>query len=795
MIGNYLKTAFRSLRRNKSYTFINIAGLTIGIAVCLVIFIVIRYESSFDNFHRHHDRIYRVMTKGEKGGVASCVPFPLPAAMKNDFPSWQSTGMAMLRNLQVAVMEKNAAPKLFKERTGAFLVEAAFFRIFNFPWLAGEPSTALQDPNSAVLTRSTAERYFGDWKNAMGKTIKVSNDDLLTITGILQDAPSNTDFQLSIVIPYHLAKYSQSKDWVSISSDHKCFVLLPPQVTAAAAERQLVAFSGKYRAADNKAIQVLQPLGQVHTDTSTDNYLGRTVGPERIRILWLIALFILCIACVNFINLSTAQAVNRAREIGVRKVLGSGRWQINLQFLLETCLQVLAGVMLALLIVALIIPPVNDILGITLSLHLLNNTGVFIFLLITTIVVTILAGFYPALVLSGFNPIAALKSRITAKSTRGLSLRRALVVFQFIIAQALIIGTLLLIRQINYFEQTPMGFKKDAIVDVPFPSDSASRSRLNYLRDKLMAIKEVQQVSFNSNTPADDDNWWTEFRFDHAAKETEFAMLSKFVDHQYVPTYQLPLAAGRNITATDSVNEFLVNEAVVKKLGFSDPNDVLNKEVDLWGGAAKGPIVGVLKNFHSNSLKEDIVPLFMVNMKRLYSTAGIQLSTTNIPAALRQIERIWKETYPNYVFEYEFLDERIGNFYREERQLSRLYKVFSAIAIFLSCLGLYGLASFMAVQRIKEVGIRKVLGATTAHVVYLFSKDFMLLIAIAFVIACPLTWYFMHQWLQHFVYHINIGWWTFVAGGLGAVVIALVTISFQAIKAGMANPAESLKVE
>jgi putative ABC transport system permease protein len=398
-------------------------------------------------------------------------------------------------------------------------------------------------------------------------------------------------------------------------------------------------------------------------------------------------------------------------------------------------------------------------------------------------------------VLSSFNPINALKSKLAAKSTRGITLRRGLVVLQFVIAQALIIGTLLILRQMNYFSNASMGFSKDAIVTVPFPGDSAGISKLNYLHNSLAAVKGIEDISFNNTAPAEDDNWWTGFNFDHATEGIRFAAIDKYVDAHYLNTYSLPLVAGRNITATDSIREFLVNETLAKKLGFSNPNDILNKEINLWNGFAVGPIVGVVKDFHPSSLKDSLAPVFMLNHKKGFNAAGIKMSGTRIAATMIAIEKIWNDTYPNYVFEYQFLDEKIASFYKDEAQLSRIYKIFASIAIFLSCLGLYGLASFMAMQRIKEVGIRKVLGATAANIVYLFSKEFIGLIGIAFVIAAPIAWFFVHQWLQQYVYRIPVSGWIFVIGGLSAVFIALATISFQAFKAAMVNPVKNLRSE
>jgi predicted permease len=796
MLKNYFKTAIRSLSRNKVYSLINTAGLAVGIAVCLVIFIFIEYEQSFDNFHPNRERIYRLLTKGEKQDSTSAVPFPLPTAIENDYPDWKVSGIFSQNNLLVNIPGRDGqTEKKFKEKSGGFLVQPSFFSIFHFSWLAGDPAKALQAKDAVVLTKAVAEKYFGDWKAAMGKTLKINGHSIVTVTGILADLPPNTDLRLKVIFPYSRANFSKNKDWWTIDSNHGCYMLLPANTSPAMVNRLLAALSKKYRTADNKSIQVIQSLGEVHFDTKAGNFSGRTIAPDRIRNLWLIAVFILVIACVNFINLSTAQAVNRAREVGVRKVLGGKRWQLTKQFLLETGILVLTGVVLAVLITALLLRPVGNILDIPRSYHFFLTNNVPLFLVAITIGVTVLAGFYPALVLSAFNPIIALKSKLVARNAKGVSLRRGLVVFQFIIAQGLIIGTLLISKQLSYFENVPMGFDKNAIVSVPFPADSLGISKIDYLRNRLLAVKGIEQVSFSGAPPADDDNWWTGFNFDHAEKGTNFAAIQKWVDPNYLATYSLQLVAGKNISGNDSVKEFLVNEKLVEKLGFSDPHAVLNKEINLWNGFAIGRIVGVVRNFYTASMRDSVAPVFMMNFKRGYNTAGIKMNAGSLSSSLASIKGIWAGTFPDYVFEYQFLDEKIASFYKDETQLSKFYQLFAGIAIFLSCLGLYGLASFMAVQRIKEVGIRKVLGATIASIVYLFSREFVLLIGIAFVIAAPLAWYFVHQWVQNYVYRIPISGWVFMLGGMGALLVALITVSFQAIRAGKTNPANSLRSE
>jgi ABC-type antimicrobial peptide transport system permease subunit len=514
-----------------------------------------------------------------------------------------------------------------------------------------------------------------------------------------------------------------------------------------------------------------------------------------IRALWMIGAFILLIACVNFINLSTAQAVNRSKEVGIRKVLGGNKGSLKIQFITETFLIVFVALVLAVLLAVFALPFISKVLSKPLSFNLSDYPAIVFFLLSIAVVVTALAGFYPAIVLSRFNAISALKNKMTARSSKGISLRRGLVVFQFVIAQALIIGTLILVKQMNYFIHQPLGFDKTAIVNIPFPADSIGTSKLDYLRKQLSGVKGIQSVSFSSNTPAEDDNdMWSTFKFNHATKETDFYAITKFADDQYLPTYRLPLVAGRNLHPSDTAREFLVSEKLVKNLGINDPQEVLNKEINLWG-VINGQIVGVIKDYNDRSFRRGIDPVMITTLKRGYSQASIKLSTTDVSPVMRAVEKTWDQTYPEFVFEYKFLDEKVESFYKQENQLSNLYEIFAVIAIFLSCLGLYGLASFMAVQRIKEVGIRKVLGATAGSIVYLFSREFIILISIAFVIATPIAWYYMHNWLQDYVYRISISWWIFLAGGFAAIVIALATVSFQAIRAAIANPVKSLRTE
>lgn len=819
MLKNYFKTAFRSLIRNRNYSIINIAGLAVGIAVCMMIFIIIQFQTSFDDFHPDKDSVYRVLTEShhaDAGTVtyAKNVPFPMPAGLKAEFPQLKQVAPVYAsHNDELQVLDDNGMPvKNFKEQSGVFYTSPSFFTIFNFPLLAGSYAS-LNDPNNVLLTKEIAETYFGDWKTAMGKTIKITGyysmgaglfqfpANALKVSGILATIPANTDFQLKLVVAYGTdftgdKEYGFAQpDWNQSAPDFGCYVLLPSNISAGNFDQQLSRYARKVLPADNRDNYMLQPISAVHYDAAAGNYSNKTISHELVNVLWLIAAFILLIACVNFINLSTAQAVNRAREVGVRKVLGSNKSQLQAQFIIETFLIVTIAVLLAAGITLLALPSVNKLLELSLSFNLLKNPAILVFLLEVTIVVTALAGFYPSVVLSRFNPVNALKSKLTVNTARGISLRRGLVVFQFIIAQALIIGTLVIVQQMNFFMNQPLGFDKDAIVNIPYRPDSTGAKLTDYLKHQLLSNGALA-VTFSSNSPMEDDNnMFTAFKFDHALKDADFQAISKFADNDYVPTYKLQLVAGRNLKPSGYTQEFLVNESFVKSLGLKKPEDVLSKEISMMNGLIKCPVVGVIKDFNDRSLRQSLAPLLIATNSTMYRQASIKLSTANMASTMQSIKKIWQQAFPNYVYEYRFLDDKIGSFYKQENQLAQLYKIFAAIAIFLSCLGLYGLASFMAVQRVKEVGIRKVLGATTGNIVYLFSKEFIILIAIAFVIATPLAWYYMHQWLENYVYRIDISWLIFFAGGAVALFIALLTVGFQAIKAAVANPVKSLRTE
>jgi len=807
MIRNYLKTAWRNLSRNMGYTGINVAGLTIGIAACLLIFLIVRFETSFDNFHSKKDLTYRVVTATKSPNdthYEAGVPFPTAEALRLDYPQLkQAAAILGVTNSQISIFDagNNHVIKKFKEKKNLFFAEPDLFKVFDFKWLAGEAKTALSDPNAVVLTKDVAERYFGDWKNAIGKSIQYQNNNILKVTGILDAMPANTDIPLGIVISYSTLRNTDIagnlNDWTSIYSTNYCFVVMPNNQYVNQFAASLPAFVKKHKPADfvNRGMEV-QALSDMHYNSRFGTFNNGTFSRELINAISLIGAFLLVIACVNFINLATAQAVNRSKEVGIRKVLGSSRKQLIFQFIGETFLITIFAVAFAIVIAMGALPFLNQLLAIKLDSNFITDPAVAIFLTSAIVLVTLLSGFYPAIVLSGYNPISTLKNKVVAITSGGISLRRGLVVLQFCIAQVLVIGTLVIISQMDYFKSASLGFDKEAIITVPVPTDSISQTKYNALRDELLRQAGVKSLSFSFSSPSDNASWGTDFKYDNSPQKADFTANLKWADADYFKTYGLKIIAGRPYEKNDNVHGYVVNETFLKKLGIRDAKDAIGKYISLWDDKTKyAPIIGVVNDFNVSSLRQEIPPVIMATWAPVYQKINIKLQGSNLNTTLAAVEHTWAKTFPGGVYEYQFIDDKIADFYKRESQLSQLYKIFASIAIFISCLGLYGLVSFMAMQRTKEVGIRKTLGASVAHIVYLFSKEFTLLILVAFVISAPIGYYFMHSWLQNFSYKITLGPGVFILAIIASITLAWITVGYKAIKAALANPVKSLRSE
>ncbi|HEY2648756.1 MAG TPA: FtsX-like permease family protein, partial [Puia sp.] len=616
--------------------------------------------------------------------------------------------------------------------------------------------------------------------------------------GIIQDAPGNSDFQYKAIASYPVFKntsfYPYSKEWNTTSSSEQLYVLLPSTQSFSSINAQLLKFSrDRFKEGNRKTSRTifLRPLSILHFDSRMENMGDHITSKTTLWTLALIALFILIMACINFINLSTVQAVNRSKEIGVRKVLGSSRWNLLWQIMGETALVVLSSILLAIGLAEICLPYIKHVSSITENISLFNwQTGLYLTSLF--VLVTLMAGLYPAMVVSGFSPILALKNKINSASVGGISLRRSLVVLQFTISQVLIVGTLIAVSQMNFIQNADLGLNKEAILVLRGNGDSTQISRMDVFKSELQKNYSVIDVTQCTDIPSSDNNWGTNFAFNHKPDEN-YTLFLKFADADYFKTFGLRFAAGGPYTKADTVNDVVINQTLVSKLGLKSPQEAIGKDIQLGGGWKK--ICGVVNDFRQNSLRDETKPILIANYKKVYSYTALKLKGSNLAAIRDQVQKVWDKYFPEYANQAWFVDEKIEEFYQQEHQLALLYKIFAGIAVFISCLGLYGLVSFMAVQRKKEVGIRKVLGASISQIIYLFSKEFTVLILIAFAIAAPVAWYMMSNWLHRFVYRIPMRPMLFILAVVISVTIAWLTVGYKSFRAALANPAKSLKSE
>jgi putative ABC transport system permease protein len=813
MITNFFKTGFRSLRKNKSFSIINVAGLAVGIAASLLIFLVVYHENNYDDYHTKRDRIYRVVTArvnrvtGAMEERSRGVPDPLPLALRQDFPAFEK--MATFANfggaqIYVPGNTPSSPEKQFKQDEGLFFVQPEAFDVFDFTWLAGN-AKGLTAPNTGVISETLANTWFGSAEAAMGKTIEFwSFRKTMQIQGVYKDVPSNSDIPVAMAVSFatllkivpNFGNYDGA--WNNINYTLQTFVLLPQGHSIAAQSAQLTGFVKKYYTPDqNKHLDMelkFEPLSEVHHSdygTLTDNAFS-------IRELWslgLIGAFLLLVACINFINLATAQSINRSKEIGVRKVLGSNRRQLIQQFLQETGIITLLAIVLGGLLAFLSLPLLSALIGKDITPRPWHYPTIGLFLLGLAIVVTLLAGFYPAMVVSGFKPVLIFRNKINAKAIGGISLRRGLVVFQFVIAQLLVIGTIVVVKQMNFFRKQSLGFTSEGIALVSLPSDSALKTKYAYLKQRIQAIPGVEGTSLCLEAPMTPWSTQDNFYFNNNPEPKSFKISQQCGDTGYVNTFGLQLVAGRQPFYSDSLREVMINENAVQRLELSSPAEAIGKTFS-FNGREWYTISGVLRNYNSRSLQVEMRPLvLMAQSGNYYEYIAVRMHPSAISNTFAQVQKIYKEVYPTYMFDPFFVDQRMERFYRSEATVSQLFKLFAILAIFISCLGLYGLVSFMAVQKTKEIGIRKVLGASLRNIVLMFSKEFTLLVILAFAIATPIGYYFMNQWLQGFYYHITVGWSVFAITMVASVIIAWITVGYKAVRAALVNPVKSLKTE
>ncbi len=784
MFRNYLKIAFRTLVHQKVYSLINVTGLALGLAASIVISLIVRNELTYDSYHKKADRTYRVTIHGLDYNPS--VSFAVAPAFRNDFPEAEHVSQFFYRPEGLI----KVGNQRFSEKGFAF-ADSAFSQVFDFNWLAGSAKTALADPNTVVLTESLAKKYFGD-RNPMGQLLRLNNRFDLRVTGIIGDLPPNTHLRFNFLVSWESIRKEVNTNNIWEISGGFLYVVLPGKVQPERISARFPDFLTKNWAEQirqDKGELLLQPLRAIHFD---QRYLTQITMPRSkgtIYGLACVALFIILTACINFINLATAQAARRSKEVGIRKALGAFRRQLIGQALGETSLLVSVATILALLFVRGFLPYTKDLLDIQLTFGQLAEPQVIAIIGSILIATILLAGLYPGFVQSDFQPTKALKSRVTDVRFGGLAIRKVLVMLQFAITQVIIMGTLVVASQMDFFMNQDLGYTKDAIILLP------AGDKPDVFLQKLRENPGVQQFSFASAAPSYNNNFAPFKSPERGLTENEVTEL-KHVDEQYISLHGLKLVAGDPIRARakgDSLYKVVVNQTLIRRLGFTDATRAIGHRFFI--GNQPVLIQGVVRDFQSESKHNKVRPCILVYNPGAFWQVGIKLQPQNMRETLAEIEADWTKLNPESLFQYEFVDDHLARLYTQESNMYNAFRMFSAISILIGGLGLLGLVSLIAVQRTKEIGIRKVLGASSASIVLLFSREFLGLMCIAFCVAAPLAWYGMSNWLRQYAYHISIGPSIYLITFFSMVILVVVTISYQSIKAALMNPVKSLRSE
>ena len=802
MLQNYLKITWRNLRRNRVYALLNVVGLSLGIGCGLLVFWFIRFHTTHDAFHKDIDRVYQVTTEFHFDGTSYSrgVPPPTWKAVRDETSATAATICIEGYEKLMALIDANGRPaKKFKEGPGPKLayVAPSYFKVFDYQWQVGS-AKSLAKPNTLVISKRMAEKYFGD-EDPIGRIIKLENQLNLEVTGIVNDPPDNTDLPYEFFVSF--ATLENNKDftyggppldtWSGVNSNTYCFALLPAEVTAARFQKEINAINKKYHGKDYKS------YGHLVTKFREMHHSERYYGPvpyKWIYIMGTIGIFLIATACFNFINMATAQAMRRAKEVGIRKAVGGQRGQVFFQFIAETGVITAVALILGIAMATFALPSLNKWLNLGggwPSQVSWNDTMLWMFIIAMFLTVVFLAGSYPGLILAGFRPVVALKGGISQQQAGGLNIRRSLIVVQFILIQLLVICTLVINGQVDFMMNQPIGYETKGIAEITIPTPE--KINQTTFRERLLSIPGVKDASFFLFSPTTNSSNTTNFRFDTRQKDEIWQMNTKNADHHYIETYGLTLVAGKNIPPSDTIQGYLINEKVVERLGVKNPEDIIGKKLQVWGIDA--PIYGVLKNWNNASFEQEIAPIAVFTYKDIHYNCGLRLSSNNLQKTMKEVEKLWNSYFPDHLYEQSFLDESIARNYEFVRTMLRLVQIFSLIAIFIGCLGLYGLVKFMAVQKTKEIGVRKVLGANLPQILGLFGKEISILVGIAFLVAAPLGWYLMNAWLQDYTYRIPIGFGTLVFAVFITLGVALITSSYESIKAALVNPAKSLKSE
>ncbi len=812
MIKNYFKIARRQIRRHKVFTLINVAGLAIGLCACLSIYVITSHEFSYDRFHEDQERIYRVMGDvTEKTGIRlhfGRLPLGVAEKGKAEVTGVENIAGVIPFNAKIAVPITNQPATTFESNTGethfttTVIAQPEYFDIFKYKWLAGNPASFFQ-PLKVVLTESRAQQYFGRQapNQFLGREIVYDDSLRVTVSGIIQDWDKNSDLAFRDFISAatlrgnYLGSRINTDSWSERFMNTWTFVKLAEGANGKAVEAQMNALVTRNAAPTDKLALWLEPLSELHFNADVIENSIRTADRPTLYTLVAIAVFILILAIINFINLSTAQSLYRAKEVGVRKVLGSARSGLMFQFFVETFILALLAVSIAVLLVQPVLSTFQSFIpnGIKFQVTNIYTLG---FLIAVTLITTLLAGWYPAKVLSSHLPALNLKGNAANTTADKWWLRKGLIVFQFSVSLIFILVSLVISEQLKFTRKKDPGFSSDAIVIVPTPWGD-SLSRLSLFANQVRSLSSVKNAATQWLPPMTDNGRVMQLRLaGNDSREIEVGQVAG--DENFIPLYQIKLLAGKNLVAADSVKEYVINESFQKYLGFKDPHEAIGKML-YWNGNPH-PIVGVVADFHTASFHDPITPLCIINRPDRQHSLAIRLATANehspaIKKSLQEVERIWKRIYPAGTFKFEFFDESLALLYEKDERAATLMNTAMAITIFISCIGLFGLMLFTSKKRAKEISIRKILGAGFANIVMMLVKEFAIIIVIALLLASPFAWFLMHSWLENFAYRVSIKWWYFLSAGAFALLITLLTIGFQAIKAAIENPVKSLRTE
>ncbi|WP_184546945.1 ABC transporter permease [Mucilaginibacter sp. FT3.2] len=790
MIKNYLKIALRNLINNKAHTFINMAGLSVGIACSLLIMLWVQNEISVDAFHKNKSRLYNVYERryfDNKISGQYNTPGVLAAEMKKVFPEIEYAVNAVYKESNTF----RAQNKVLKCHGAA--ADADFFKMFSYPLLQGNVQTALNTPLSLAVSRKMAENFYGSPQAAIGKTIRFENKKDFTISAVFENLPANTSEKFEYVINWDafVIENPSAKNWDN--NWPRTTVMLREGAGAAQFEKKITHFLDNYSTGQKKGVFTTQlDIQRFDEKYLHGNFEGTKFDAGRIEYVHLfsiVAVFILLIACINFMNLSTARSVKRAREIGVRKVVGAVRSVLIKQFIGESLLITSLAVIVSLVLLVLLLPVFNQITQKQIALPF-YEVGFWVKLAVITLATGVVAGSYPALFLSSFNPVKVLKGALKLDSGATL-FRKGLVVFQFVLSVTMIIGTIIVARQMNFIQSKNLGYDRDNLIYIPV--DGEMRLQYDVFKTEALKMPGVQSVTVAGSNPTIIDNGTVSVEWTGKDPNTSIRFVQTGVGYDFIKTLKLTLLGGRDFSKdfpTDTAG-YVVNETAMKRMGYVNP---IGQSLSLWG--RKGKIIGIVKDFHINSMHESIIPLILwLGKSEDYGSLLIRTGPGKTKEALASLETLSKKINPAFPFSYSFSDEEYQNLYKSEQVVGLLADAFALLAIFISCLGLLGLAMFTAEQRVKEIGIRKILGARIGSLFALLSSEFLVLVIIALLIASPIAWYTMNKWLQGFAYHTPIQWWMFVLSGGVIILIALATVSFQAIKAALINPIKSLRSE